>query len=138
MKRLAFCLSMLVVLSGCGSFELSDSPFQRITRAQPKKGYLVAVQARLVPTFSHVFSPLVPKRTRFGKPPARDWRLPPGFAVCRWARTARPWRSPTTSFRLNTTWSIIVISWGAGSSGARYSLATANMKVRTTIRVCGV
>ena len=63
MKRLAFCLSMLVFLIGCGSFELTDSPFQRITRAQPKKGYLVAVQARLVPTDSRTSShPFTPER----------------------------------------------------------------------------
>ena len=61
MKRLAFCLTILVSLSGCGSFELSDSPFLRITRAQPKESYLVAVQARLIPTDDHVISPLTPE-----------------------------------------------------------------------------
>lgn len=61
MKRFAFFLTILVFLSGCGGFELTDSPFQRITRAQPKEGYLVAVQARLVPTDSHVISPLTPE-----------------------------------------------------------------------------
>ena len=83
MKRLAFCLSMLVFLIGCGSFELADSPFQRITRAQPKKGYLVAVQARLVPTYWHVFSPFSPEEAEVREAACRDCRLLPGFAVCR-------------------------------------------------------
>ena len=61
MKRLAFCLIVLVSLSGCGSFELSDSPFLRINRAQPKEGYLVAVQARLAPTYWHAFSSFSPE-----------------------------------------------------------------------------
>ena len=60
MKRLSLCLTVLIFLIGCGGLRLTDSPFLQITRAQPKESYLVAVQARLVPTDSHVISPLTP------------------------------------------------------------------------------
>ncbi len=60
MKYRVFCIAVLVFLIGCAGVPLTDSPFQKITRAAPKKNYLVAVQARVVPSFSHVFSPLGP------------------------------------------------------------------------------
>ena len=81
MKRLAFCLTMLIFLSGCGSFELTDSPYLRITRAQPNESYLVAVQARLVPTDYHVPSSLAPEQAGCARPPAGDCRSRPGFAA---------------------------------------------------------
>ncbi len=59
MNRRVVCLLVLLVLFGCVSLE--DSPFRRITRAQPQKSYLVAVQARLVLTDAHVISPNTPE-----------------------------------------------------------------------------
>ncbi len=94
MKRLAFCLSMLVFLIGCGSFELTDSPFQRISRAQPKKGYLVAVQARLVPSFSHVFSPLGPEENEVREAACRGLSFTPQFRCVRMNKTGEPLEKP--------------------------------------------
>ena len=79
MKRLAFCLTILVSLSGCGSFELSDSPFLRITRAQPKESYLVAVQASLVPTYWHMFSPFRPEETEVREAACKGLSFTPRF-----------------------------------------------------------
>ena len=79
MKRLAFCLIVLVFLSGCGSFELSDSPFLRITRAQPKESYLVAVQARLVPTFWHVSAPFSPEEAEVREAACKGLSFTPRF-----------------------------------------------------------
>ncbi|MCE2451746.1 MAG: hypothetical protein J4F48_02690 [Nitrospinae bacterium] len=83
MKRLAFCLTMLVFLSGCGGFELTDSPFLRITRAQPKDSYLVAVQARLVPTDDHVISPLTPEEAEVREAACRGLSFTPRFRCVR-------------------------------------------------------
>ena len=94
MKRLAFCLSMLVFLIGCGSFELTDSPFQRITRAQPKKGYLVAVQARLVPTDSHVISPLTPEDFEVREAACRGLSFTPRFRCVPMNKAGEPLEKP--------------------------------------------
>lgn len=83
MKRLAFCLTMLVFLSGCGSFELTDSPFLRITRAQPKESYLVAVQARLIPTVDHVISPLTPEEAEVREAACKGLSFTPRFRCVR-------------------------------------------------------
>ena len=79
MKRLAFCLTVLVSLGGCGGFELSDSPFLRITRGQPQESYLVAVEARLVPTVDHVISPLTPEEAEVREAACRGLSFTPRF-----------------------------------------------------------
>ncbi len=94
MKRLTFCLSMLVFLIGCGSFELTDSPFQRITRAQPKKGYLVAVQARLVPTYWHVFSPFSPEEAEVRETACRGLSFTPRFRCVPMNKAGEPLEKP--------------------------------------------
>ena len=94
MKRLAFCLTMLVFLIGCGSFELTDSPFQRITRAQPKKGYLVAVQARLVPSFAHVFSPFSPEKAEVREAACKGLSFTPRFRCVPMSKAGEPLEKP--------------------------------------------
>ena len=94
MKRLAFCLTMLVFLSGCGGFELSDSPFLRITRAQPKENYLVAVQARLVPTDSHVISPSTPEEAEVREAACRGLSFTPRFRCIRMNEAGEPLEKP--------------------------------------------
>ena len=94
MKRLAFCLSMLVFLSGCGGFELTDSPFQRITRAQPKDSYLVAVEARLVPTDEHVISPLTPEEAEVREAACKGLSFAPRFRCVRMNETGAPLEKP--------------------------------------------
>ena len=94
MKRLAFCLAMLVVLSGCGSFELSDSPFLRITRAQPKERYLVAVQARLIPTVDHVISPLTPEVAEVRDAACRGLSFTPQFRCAPMNKAGEPLEKP--------------------------------------------
>ncbi len=83
MKRLVFCITMLVFLGGCGGFELSDSPFQRITRTQQKDSYLVAVQARLVPTYWHVFSPFSPEEAEVREAACKGLSFAPRFRCVR-------------------------------------------------------
>ncbi len=83
MKRLAFSLMVLVFLSGCAGVPLSDSPFQRITRAQPKDVYPVAVQARLVPTDSHVPSSLAPEASEVREAACRGLSFAPRFRCVR-------------------------------------------------------
>lgn len=90
MKRLAFCLSMLVVLSGCGGFELTDSPFQRISRAQPQESYLVAVEARLVPTYEHVPSGLAPEEAEVREAACKGLSFTPRFRCVRMNETGAP------------------------------------------------
>ena len=83
MKRLAFRLVMLVFLSGCAGFELADSPLQRIARIQAKEKYLVAVQARLVPTLRRVFSSLGPKEAEVREAACRGLSFTPRFRCAR-------------------------------------------------------
>jgi len=94
MKRLAFCLTMLVFLSGCGGFELSDSPYLRITRAQPKESYLVTVQARLVPTYDHVISPLTPEEAEVREAACRGLSFTPRFRCVRMNEAGAPLEQP--------------------------------------------
>ena len=94
MKRLAFCLTMLVFLSGCGGFELSDSPFLRITRAQPNGSYLVAVQARLVPTDYHVPSSLAPEQAEVREAACRGLSFTPRFRCVRMSEAGAPLEKP--------------------------------------------
>ena len=94
MKRLAFCLTMLVLLSGCGGFELTDSPFQRITRAQPKESYLVAVEATLVPTDDHVISPLTPEVAEVREAACRGLSFTPRFRCVRMNEAGAPLEKP--------------------------------------------
>ena len=90
MKRLAFCLTILVFLSGCGGFELTDSPFLRITRAQPKEKYLVAVEARLVPTDSHVVSPSTPEEAEVRGAACKGLSFTPRFRCVRLSEAGEP------------------------------------------------
>ena len=94
MKRLAFCLTILVFLSGCGGFELTDSPYQRITRTQPKESYLVAVQARLVPSFSHVFSPLGPEEHEVQEAACRGLSFTPRFRCVQMSKNEEALEKP--------------------------------------------
>ncbi|MDE0332319.1 MAG: hypothetical protein OXL41_10675 [Nitrospinae bacterium] len=94
MKRLAFCLSLLVVLSGCGGFELTDSPFLRISRVQPKESYLVAVQARLVPTDYHVPSSLAPEETEVREAACRGLSFTPRFRCVRMSEAGESLEKP--------------------------------------------
>ena len=94
MKRLAFCLTVLVSLSGCGGFELSDSPFLRITRAQPQESYLVAVEARLVPTDDHVISPLTPEEAEVREAACRGLSFTPRFRCVRMNEAGAPLEKP--------------------------------------------
>ncbi len=94
MKRLAFCLTILVFMSGCGGIELTDSPFQRITRAQPKESYLVAVEARLIPTDEHVISPLTPKVAEVQEAACRGLSFTPRFRCVRMNEAGAPLEKP--------------------------------------------
>jgi hypothetical protein len=94
MKRLAFCLIVLVSLSGCGSFELSDSPFLRITRTQPKESYLVAVQARLVPTNDHVISHFTPEVDEVRRAACEGLSFTPRFRCVRMNEAGEPLENP--------------------------------------------
>lgn len=94
MKRLAFCLTILVFMSGCGGFELTDSPFQWITRAQPKESYLVAVEARLIPTDEHVISPLTPKVAEVQEAACRGLSFTPRFRCVRMNEAGAPLEKP--------------------------------------------
>ena len=100
MKRLAFCLTMLVFLSGCGGFELTDSPFLRITRAQLKEKYLVAVQARLVPTDDHVISPLTPEEAEVREAACRGLSFTPRFRCVRMNEAGAPLEKPDYVVRI--------------------------------------
>ena len=94
MKRLAFSLIVLVFLSGCAGAPLSDSPFQRITRAQPKDVYLVAVQARLVPTDLHVPSSLAPEASEVREAACRGLSFTPRFRCVRMNDAGKPLEKP--------------------------------------------
>ena len=83
MKRLAFSLIVLVFLSGCAGVPLSDSPFQRITHAQPKDIYLVSVKAGLVPTDLHVPSSLAPEESEVREAACRGLSFTPRFRCVR-------------------------------------------------------
>ena len=149
MKRLAFCLSMLVFLIGCGSFELADSPFQRITRAQPKKGYLVAVQARLVPTDSHVISPLTPEDFEVREAACRGLSFTPRFRCVQMNNTGEPLEKPdyvvqieydviegSHVFRSRFSRSILVSgSWDGGLDDEGDDVGDANYEVSWGFRV---
>ena len=100
MKRLAFCLTILVFLSGCGGFELTDSPFQRITRAQPKEKYLVAVEARLVPTDSHVVSPSTPEEAEVRGAACRGLSFTPRFRCALMNEAGEPLENPDYVVRI--------------------------------------
>ena len=94
MKRLAFCLMMLFFLTGCGSFELSDSPFQRITRDQPKESYLVDVQARLVPTPWHVIYALIPEEAEVREAACKGLSFTSRFRCVRMNEAGEPLEKP--------------------------------------------
>lgn len=100
MKRLSFCLTILVFLSGCGGFELTDSPFQRITRAQPKEKYLVAVEARLVPTDSHVVSPSTPEEAEVRGAACKGLSFTPRFRCVRLSEAGEPLENPDYVVRI--------------------------------------
>lgn len=100
MKRLAFCLTILVFLSGCGGFELTDSPFLRITRAQPKESYLVAVQASLVPTDDHVISPLTPEVDEVRRAACKGLSFTPRFRCVRMSEAGEPLENPDYVVRI--------------------------------------
>lgn len=94
MKRLAFCLTILVFLSGCGGIELTDSPYLRITRVRPQESYLVAVQARLVPTDYHVPSSLAPEEAEVRLAACRGLSFTPRFRCARMEANGKPLEKP--------------------------------------------
>lgn len=100
MKRLAFCLTILVFLSGCGGFELTDSPYLRITRARPQESYLVAVQARLVPTDSHVVSPSTPEEAEVRRAACKGLSFTPRFRCARMSEAGEPLENPDYVVRI--------------------------------------
>jgi hypothetical protein len=150
MKRLAFCLSMLVFLIGCGSFELTDSPFQRITRAQPKEGYRVAVQARLVPTDSHVISPLTPEENEVREAACRGLSFTPQFRCVQMNKNGEPLEKPDyvvqieydvideSSFLSRRFTRFVLVSggsWDGGLDDEGDDVGDANYEVRWGFRV---
>ena len=100
MKRLAFCLTILVFLSGCGGIELTDSPYLRITRVRPQESYLVAVQARLVPTDSHVVSPSTPEEAEVRRAACRGLSFTPRFRCARMSEAGEPLENPDYVVRI--------------------------------------
>lgn len=94
MKRLAFSLMVLIFLSGCAGFELTDSPFQRITRAQPKDIYLVSVKAGLVPTDLHVPSSIAPKASEVREAACRGLSFTSRFRCVRMNDAGEPLEKP--------------------------------------------
>ncbi|MYA95874.1 MAG: hypothetical protein F4X91_05640 [Nitrospinae bacterium] len=148
MKRLAFCLSMLVFLSGCGGIELTDSPFQRITRAQPKESYLVAVEARLIPTDDHVISPLTPEVAEVREAACRGLSFTSRFRCVRMNEAGAPLEKPDyvvqidydivdlQSFlsRRSIRFVLVSDSWG-GEADEGDDVGDANHQVRWGFRV---
>lgn len=57
----------LALSVGCGAFPLTDSPFQRISRARPQQDYIVAVRAVQAPSPSHVFTSAGPEAAEVGE-----------------------------------------------------------------------
>ena len=100
MKRLAFSLIVLVFLSGCAGVPLSDSPFQRITRAQPMDSYLVAIQARLVPTDYHVPSSLAPEEAEVREAACRGLSFSPRFRCVRMEANGKPLEKPDYAIQI--------------------------------------
>ncbi len=100
MKRLACCLVMLVFLSGCAGIELADSPYQRIARIQAKEKYMVAVQARLVPTDDHVISPLTPEDAEVREAACRGLSFTPRFRCVRLNDRGAPLEKPDYVVRI--------------------------------------
>ncbi len=148
MKRLAFCLTMLVFLSGCEGFELTDSPFLRITRAQPKDSYLVDVEARLVPTDDHVISPLTPEEAEVREAACRGLSFTPRFRCVRINEAGAPLEKPDYVVQieydivelhsfLSRRFSRVVLvsdSWG-GEADEGDDVGDANYEVRWGFRV---
>lgn len=148
MKRLAFSLIVLVLLSGCAGVPLSDSPFQRITRAQPMDSYLVAIQARLVPTDYHVPSSLAPEAAEVREAACRGLSFTPRFRCVRMEANGKPMEKPDYAVQIEydlidersflsrrfIRFVLVSDSWG-GESDEGDDVGDADYAVRWSFRV---